>query len=588
MTRDLFDLIIELRPSTTSAGLAENFKYVYLEVSKRSRQAESSEYLRTLSGVCISLDNTFKAAGKATVADKQKTRTKFMRGGMLTAINEDNEILFWRLCQTQANTEMEELLEGLKSRYEKLDQPLPQMVIVDNCCHVRSAVNKAMPDAQVGLDVFHFIMRYLAAILNGTRNPQCLAVAHDISKAILSSRASGNGESAKYQTKEEQEVQLQTMFEKWAEKGGVWSAAASKVHADHLLSTEPTHSNNSQELKARPFLSSINTKESFGLGPSNHSSIFGGLIEVKTEANFDEQDLSLDQLDLDAEIEPTSILQCLDIDPNLLTVPQITLGKYPFHHDCEMMAITEPTALANSSQSGPLKRKVPFYDLTEDLGPLAGALEGPLQKKSCIPTAQETTANTLSTSATNAPSTPATNASSIQAKGTPSTSNIISMFFAPGSKTVAPKCPSDKHTSQNLMAAFSPLADPNLNGLSRFQRIFSILTGIDPRSLTLNSSAKFFLFMDMRLQNKWALFSMTSQKWVLATADYNSRLEKLPKSGGSPAVMKNPRALFDKLGEIETKIVKRIKSNNFHQAAMRSFGEPIVSLSSSLKEKTQT
>ncbi|EGO24999.1 hypothetical protein SERLADRAFT_469049 [Serpula lacrymans var. lacrymans S7.9] len=162
------------------------------------------------------------------------------------------------------------------------------------------------------------------------------------------------------------------------------------------------------------------------------------------------------------------------------------------------------------------------------------------------------------------------------------------MFFAPGSKTVAPKCPSDKHTSQNLMAAFSPLADPNLNGLSRFQRIFSILTGIDPRSLTLNSSAKFFLFMDMRLQNKWALFSMTSQKWVLATADYNSRLEKLPKSGGSPAVMKKPRALFDKLGEIETKIVKRIKSNNFHQAAMRSFGEPIVSLSSSLKEKTQT
>ncbi|EGO22399.1 hypothetical protein SERLADRAFT_451253 [Serpula lacrymans var. lacrymans S7.9] len=450
---------------------------------------------------------------------------------------------------------MEELLEGLKSRYEELDQPLPQMVIVDNCCHVRSAVNKAMPDAQVGLDVFHFIMRYLAAILNGTRNPQCSAVAHDISKAILSSRASGHGESAKYRTKEEQEVQLQTMFEKWAEKGGVWSAAASKVHADQLahvkkgclmrvrqdirsdgsriegshkawngimrsfasglemflalgfdfvirrnirirfrsqkpskflssihgthhirlanhianswnslLSTEPTHSNNSQELKARPVLSSINTKESFGLGPSNHSSTFGGLIEVKTEADFDEQDLSLDQLVLDAEIEPTSILQCLDIDPNLLT---------------------------------------------------------------------------------------------------PSTSNIISMFFAPGSKTVAPKCPSDKHTSQNLMAAFSPLADPNLNGLSRSQRIFSISTGIDPRSLTLNSSAEFFLFMDMRLQNKWASFSMTSRKWVLATADYNSRLEKLPKSGGSPAVMKNPRALFDKLGEIETKIVERIKSNNF-------------------------
>lgn len=43
----------------------------------------------------MSVDNTFRAAGKATIVDKQKKRTKVMKGGILSALNENNEIVSW-------------------------------------------------------------------------------------------------------------------------------------------------------------------------------------------------------------------------------------------------------------------------------------------------------------------------------------------------------------------------------------------------------------------------------------------------------------------------------------------------------------
>ena len=44
---------------------------------------------------CIALDNTFQSAKKATVVDKEKTRTKLMKGGILNVLNETGEIIGW-------------------------------------------------------------------------------------------------------------------------------------------------------------------------------------------------------------------------------------------------------------------------------------------------------------------------------------------------------------------------------------------------------------------------------------------------------------------------------------------------------------
>ena len=64
-----------------------------------------------------------------------------------------------RLCQSQANAEIGEMLSGIKRRFDELGIPFPEIMVVDNCCHVRNEVCKCFPDIAVVLDVYHFLKR---------------------------------------------------------------------------------------------------------------------------------------------------------------------------------------------------------------------------------------------------------------------------------------------------------------------------------------------------------------------------------------------------------------------------------------------
>ncbi|KAM6489712.1 hypothetical protein JOM56_014735, partial [Amanita muscaria] len=291
VTRDLYDLIIELRPSLTSAGFqtryyklhlleyhhrmldyVTNFQQVkaerggmeyflpstlrpfsppddatgygnksvsdkiitevFLDFVRRTREQEAAEYLRSTTAITLSFDNTYHAASKATLTDKDGKKVKLMKGGILSALNERNEIVSWRFCQTQANGEIEELLGGIQKRCNALGVQDPEMVVVDNCCHVRHAVERALPNASTVLDVWHFIMRYIATIVSSKQSAYRARVAEEVSSCVLKSRAE-NGELARYWDRHEQESRLERMFAKWAAEG-VWSAAGQKVHLEQL------------------------------------------------------------------------------------------------------------------------------------------------------------------------------------------------------------------------------------------------------------------------------------------------------------------------------------------------------------------
>jgi hypothetical protein len=98
--------------------------------------------------------------------------------------------------------------------------------------------------------------------------------------------------------------------------------------------------------------------------------------------------------------------------------------------------------------------------------------------------------------------------------------------------------------------------------LTRSQLIFSIATSTDPRSLTIERKDEFFLFMDMRTEYRWASFSMTCRKWVTATGIFNTRLEE-KRGENLEFVRKNPRALMDKLSEVEQQVIQRVATGNF-------------------------
>jgi hypothetical protein len=49
----------------------------------------------TIDLIALSLDNTLKIASKATVVDKNGTRIKLMKGGVLSIINQISQTISW-------------------------------------------------------------------------------------------------------------------------------------------------------------------------------------------------------------------------------------------------------------------------------------------------------------------------------------------------------------------------------------------------------------------------------------------------------------------------------------------------------------
>ncbi|TFY77528.1 hypothetical protein EWM64_g6486 [Hericium alpestre] len=263
---------------------------VYLDFTTRSREDESQRYMRTIRAVTMSMDATFKVIKKATVTDGKHKRTKVMSGGLTTAINEHTESMFWEMSRSQAHAQLIHMLHGYVRRCKIQDIPLPEITVVDSCCHFRSAILEAMPNTQVVLDTYHFMMRYLAAVVNGLNNPHRSAVAHDVVDAILKVRAV-KGQPAEYWSQAEQEEKLK--------------------------------------------LPDINSGETFGITSSVHAKNFSGLVESEVKKVQDspptkeeiEEPLDLvDRVELEDpdEVEPQSaaFLTSLHIDPHLRYVPQ--------------------------------------------------------------------------------------------------------------------------------------------------------------------------------------------------------------------------------------------------------------------------
>ena len=119
--------------------------------------------------------------------------------------------------------------------------------------------------------------------------------------------------------------------------------------------------------------------------------------------------------------------------------------------------------------------------------------------------------------------------------------------------------PTGSHTLADVHSPLPLPADSSI--LTRSQHLVSRAIGIDIRALSISEDAEFYLFMEMRAEFRWSTFTMTSHKWALATVEYNKRLKT--KSRAVRVVLKNPRALINKLVEIEDMILIKISTGQF-------------------------
>ncbi|KAF8176924.1 hypothetical protein BJ912DRAFT_930520 [Pholiota molesta] len=754
VTHELFDLIIELRLSSTAGGLEEHLKqlhllehkqrmleylsyfesarpnpfmrnnlqhfsppineegygdsfisndlikHLYLDFIAKVRQTESIEYCKTRT------DNTFKSGGKATLVGKDGQRSNPLKGGILSAINEEGEGVAWRFCSSNSPAETRELLQGLGKRHEYLGLPKPSAVIVDNCCQVQRYVREGLgPDTAVVLDVYHFMMRYSTVIFNGTKNPHRAEVLVDIRDAIIKTPAIKNV-PATYWTQPEQEANIIKAYDKWLKHGGIWTAASGKVHSDQLehvrrgclsrprediamdgsriegshkawnslqraqpsgievyaglahdfflrrnirvgssriknkrqinssdfvasthsshhvqlvnhiaklfnslYEKEPTTSKN--KLHKYPTLPSVPVDEMIGLVRSEHTLTFGGLISIKEEVPESETNILLDDLDSQiAEIDQARFNKMLGIDERLLSIqlgkPEVSITTTSSVSVSAVKTLSSATnpptmALASASTLTPkpasslvapssLKRKecaphIATNSWASDIRStdnlpnskrrrhmaLPGS-SGVLELDSDDSTPEPDIASSNSMDAIDCEPLHTVKASDacISLPNNPSTNTpTLNTFFKIQSQKPSNTPPvqpaaqaSSSKTTLSLEMLQRPLPKPT-KFLTRSQVLFSIGTSVDPQELRIAEGDEFFLFMDMRAEFQWISYAMTGSKWAAATNVYNKRLDDLGKKKNLRFIKKNPRALVDKLNEVEAQINNRIIKENY-------------------------
>ncbi|KAI1792880.1 hypothetical protein LXA43DRAFT_972225 [Ganoderma leucocontextum] len=152
-------------------------------------------------------------------------------------------------------------------------------------------------------------------------------------------------------------------------------------------------------------------------------------------------------------------------------------------------------------------------------------------------------------------------------------------LFAPASQTTTLR---SFFPSSQASGIIQPVAIPNtvyfprpaISGLTPSQHMFSVASGgIDPRSLSLANIDydEFSLFLRLRAEGQWATYMMSPYHWVCAASVYNKELEKLNQSTQKMRPLKTPRALMDKLFQLEPKLIARIISGQY---ASRSGNSP--------------
>ncbi|KAJ7150810.1 hypothetical protein C8R46DRAFT_1229750 [Mycena filopes] len=131
----------------------------------------------------------------------------------------------------------------------------------------------------------------------------------------------------------------------------------------------------------------------------------------------------------------------------------------------------------------------------------------------------------------------------------PIASKLVHPFFIDGAALAS--------SSQSLPEVESQSGSPLSDAPLQTERTFSELSRpllslhermIPPPKLTRSENgAEFYLFVEMRQELQWKASDMTSKKWANAVGEYNVRLaRKVPG-----AIAKTPRALVNKLGEVE-------------------------------------
>ena len=104
----------------------------------------------------------------------------------MKTLNENGEVVTWRLTKKTSFREIKDVLQEFKNRLTAGAKTL-KMVVVDDCCSVRASYLSIFPDIVVKLDLYHACQRFVKTLKKG------LAISQQLSKEFgLIFRANGD------------------------------------------------------------------------------------------------------------------------------------------------------------------------------------------------------------------------------------------------------------------------------------------------------------------------------------------------------------------------------------------------------------
>ncbi|KAJ7127473.1 hypothetical protein C8R46DRAFT_1237214 [Mycena filopes] len=335
-----------------------------------------------------------------------------------------------------------------------------------------------------------------------------------------------------------------------------------------IIHIEATRSKTSaSSLSLHPVLKHVASGETFGLVSSQHSDTFGGLLTIKDE-NTDGDDQLLNQA-LDSTTSAEEILGDLNIDPALLLQPLQGTAAPAVRLRSDNITTPPRTSVAPAMELDAIEQVIDKRTSAPGLSRKRKDLDA-----STIP--EEPSHNDLEAGRTpqlkkqrvgvevcavfivlvQRPWLRIMYLGSVVPRGIGFWEDYAFTFNMP---TTAAAVPPPQGSQATELAKLLPLPgqlDSTTPRLTRSEILFARTTGVNPKSLEIGRGKEFFLFVDMRCELGWKSSDMTSKKWLDATALYNERL-------GDAGVPKRPRALSDKLGELERMVLTRIATKSF-------------------------
>ncbi|KAI0681977.1 hypothetical protein BC835DRAFT_1300938 [Cytidiella melzeri] len=461
--------------------------------------------------------------------------------------------------------------------YLQLGLSHPSQVVVDNCCQVHSAICTVLPNVHIGLDVWHVLGRYNLAIVGGTKNKWRPVVFCEIREAILKSKAEKD-RPAQYWPKDVQERKLHGVYEKWAKNGSVWNERCNagmyytlgkaltyliciQIHTDQLahvkkgclqrvradIATDGSRIEGSHKgwnsiqraytsgleswlALASNFVLRRNIRTAYKLQSTAALSFVAtthGCHNLQLCNAIDHLFNALIQREASRNVKityiPRVVQTLVDTGENFGLVRSdhaATFGglwtiKEEFNKDQELMDVI------NSMIQTTL-------DLTFKTQPKSQDINIPPH---IVSDTRQVVRPDVSSSV-------------------PSIAVNKALFPAAGGLLPAA-----------VDAAICAL-NPRLIHLSPTERLFHNATDIDPRSLTIaKHGPEFFLFMKLRQAKQWASYQMNPRLYAAAAEDCNEALKK--DSSTQSIHPKNPRAIMDRLAEVEATIVDRIGQKHY-------------------------